>query len=486
MNCNTFKKYIKEYINDELFLEVKDAMDDHLSTCKKCKDCYEEEVEIDKLFSNYLEIRQVSFQSSRAEIIGSINKNRYSKNPISKLKYKIIKNKLRITATALAACFAFMVFKSGLLPQFNNINTGVASLDLAVEKSNIAPESIKEQESSANNISDNSNSSSKRIQYGGFVDALRARSQKIASSYDEGVEFQVSARSNDEKYNYPSSWKISPSKRYAALIDGKGEMLSKEDIVDGAREEGDATIVIRDTTLNQYRSINVYPKENQMAPLYIDWVDDNNLLVVVGFSQGTVVRGGDLYLLNIDYGNDVLIYPRDKENNEQVAVVEKKADKLLLSNVLYKDNNYQEPYIKEESILFDEVTMEDMSSGSKAESIGIVGVISAINELNYTKAKSLFLEDYDIYYNQRLGNLEEIIGANINKLVKVENYFEDELLSKYDLEKAVTYFAEVDYRVTENYKGPLNNGIAFQSVVLVKAKGSENWKVADIFTVPDY
>ncbi|WP_040210168.1 DUF4652 domain-containing protein [Clostridium polynesiense] len=477
MNCSTFKKYLKDYMEGEVFLEVKEAMEEHLNGCRGCKKLYEEEKSIDDVFYSVLAGENIRFNSSRTRIINHIDKKRYSKNPIVKIKYAFIKNRFKVITAFAAALFIFTVFSSDILNQVpRNNNIAVNSTDKIsanIENKTINDNVIKESTKAMDTIPD----------YSQLANRLKG-SMKI----EEGIsipEFIVQPREQGKKYEYPSSWKTSPSRKFSALLDGKGEMLEESEIVEGVFEEGVSTIVIKDNKLNQYRDINIVNKSNQTAaysPLFIEWADDENLFIIVGLAHGTVVRGGDLYLLNINTGKTTLVY-KTSSNKESVATV-KKLDKVLeLNMAVYDDDEFLKLHTEKKKITFDFITMEDMAKNSLPQVAAVLNFSEAVTSKDYNKAKSMFLADYDKNYKDRLGELSHIKSIKINKIIRIDSTIKD-LLKDYKTALADTYCAEVEYSFDDAYKGPVKRGINNQRIIMVKVSEKEEWKIADIFTAP--
>jgi hypothetical protein len=103
------------------------------------------------------------------------------------------------------------------------------------------------------------------------------------------------------KFNTP--WQNSKSKTYSATVEGKGQE---------AQEEGIATVVVKDVKTNNKWIFELAENETkQFTPKAVKWIDDENLLVIVGLGYGTVDVGGELYILNI---NDGSVRKADLEN----------------------------------------------------------------------------------------------------------------------------------------------------------------------------
>jgi hypothetical protein len=73
----------------------------------------------------------------------------------------------------------------------------------------------------------------------------------------------------------------------------------------------------------------------QKTPKFVRWIDDENLLVIVGLAQGHASLGGKLYMLNINSLETTNADPESKANLENGSEVMKvAATKILPDNQL--------------------------------------------------------------------------------------------------------------------------------------------------------
>lgn len=486
MNCSTFRKHINEYLNNELFLEVSEAMDEHLQSCSKCRELYNEELYIDNLLKSALEEENISFRSSRVEIISNIDKKRYSKSPINKMKFSLAKNKMRLSAALLAACFLLFILNGNILNFSLPIGSGVADKSPAGayhaenEASKVAEDSIS---NNPNVGAENREEVTKSMvsNYEAFIEKLRVYSEPYRSAGNE-VKFNVEKRAENEQYNNPSSWKNTSDNKYSALLDGKGEMLNKENILEGVREEGTSTIVVKNNETKKAVNITLDSKDNQYTPLYIEWAKDGKLLVIVGLSQGTVVRGGDIYILDTDTGSSALIYKADTEIGEEAAVIEVKEEFLAIYLMKYLDNNKTTGTVEETALVFDEVSEVEGNINSNDEAL--IDLIALFNKKEAKKAEEAFLMDYDSYNREEMGSINGIEKSKLISLRRMDNFYDEILKTDYGIEDVATYLVEIDYSLLEGYEGPLKEGVNYQAVTIVRPSGAEDYKIADIFIVP--
>jgi len=72
----------------------------------------------------------------------------------------------------------------------------------------------------------------------------------------------------------------------------------------------------------------------------VKWLDEQNILVIIGFCYGTVTQGGSLYRYNLnDETLELLIESEKSMEFKDINIV---GDKVILSKVIWKDDNYME------------------------------------------------------------------------------------------------------------------------------------------------
>ncbi|MCH3965716.1 MAG: DUF4652 domain-containing protein [Clostridium sp.] len=148
-----------------------------------------------------------------------------------------------------------------------------------------------------------------------------------------GIEFTKKELDSNTKVEFNTPWESSEGGTYSATIEGKGEE---------AIEEGQGKIILKgNDKVYSFELIN----NSQKSPKSIEWADDENLLVVIGMSMGTVSKGGNLYMLNVNTGKVFLVLdtPSDKQ---QVMSAEKNGNKLNLKVNVYDDDVYNKSHIE--------------------------------------------------------------------------------------------------------------------------------------------
>lgn len=136
------------------------------------------------------------------------------------------------------------------------------------------------------------------------------------------------------KVQFNTSWKSSENKTYSACIQGKGE---------DAAEEGVGKILVKNASGN-ISSFEI-SGNNKISPRNIEWADDENLLVVIGSSQGTISKGGNLYMINVNTGETSLVM-QTPDKKQQIMSSQKSGNNVNLKVTVYEDDNYNASHIE--------------------------------------------------------------------------------------------------------------------------------------------
>ncbi|AWI07285.1 DUF4652 domain-containing protein [Clostridium drakei] len=148
------------------------------------------------------------------------------------------------------------------------------------------------------------------------------------------IKFAKEQLDKSEKPKFNTALKNSTNGTYEACIEGKGEEAS---------EEGIGKIFVKNTNGNNFTYEVI--GNSKVSPRNIEWVDDENLLVVIGSSQGTVSKGGNLYMLNVSTGNvSTIIETSDKK--QQIMSSKKSGNNVILKVTVYEDDNYNKSNIE--------------------------------------------------------------------------------------------------------------------------------------------
>jgi len=141
------------------------------------------------------------------------------------------------------------------------------------------------------------------------INPSQAVVDKTPSHFDTKVELNYTAKSH-------SGWKTSPKRLQQATIDGRGEKAS---------EEGEAVLVVQNLETNEATIFRLKNNENgQYTPKQLVWIDENRLLIIIGYAYGTVTTGGKLYELNV---KDNVVTPVIEDLTEKEEITSIKVNK---------------------------------------------------------------------------------------------------------------------------------------------------------------
>jgi len=160
---------------------------------------------------------------------------------------------------------------------------------------------------------------------------------KTPFHFDTKVHLTYTAESH-------SGWIISPMGLKQATIDGRGEKAS---------EEGEAVLVVQNLDPSETTIFKLKNNENgQYTPKQLAWIDDNRLLIIIGYAHGTVTTGGKLYELNV---NDNVVKPviEDLTIKEEITSVKVNKDgTFTYQKHVYDTDNFSshESHVEEETM----------------------------------------------------------------------------------------------------------------------------------------
>lgn len=156
---------------------------------------------------------------------------------------------------------------------------------------------------------------------------------KKKAKNSSGIKFIKKEMDKNFSVSFNTSWKSNENGNYSACIEGKGNE---------ALEEGIGKIIVKGP--QKIYSLEI-ENNDKLSPKYLEWADNKNLLVVIGYSAGSVSKGGDLYILNVDTGhNEILIKMPNKK--EQIISVEKNGNAVNLKVNVYDDNIYNKCHVE--------------------------------------------------------------------------------------------------------------------------------------------
>lgn len=134
--------------------------------------------------------------------------------------------------------------------------------------------------------------------------------------------------------SFNTAWITSIGGSNDACIEGRGPQ---------ALEEGVAQIFVKDKKENIF-SFEISDSK-KTTPRYIEWADDENLMFIIGSAHGTVSKGGNLYLLNVNTGKvSVILETPDKK--QQIVSTKKSGNNISLKVNVYEDSDYNKSHME--------------------------------------------------------------------------------------------------------------------------------------------
>ncbi|MHB7980728.1 DUF4652 domain-containing protein [Clostridium sporogenes] len=147
-----------------------------------------------------------------------------------------------------------------------------------------------------------------------------------------------------------TEWKESEQKKYSAIVEGKGN---------NGEEEGIGKIYLKENNTNKLWLLKINEIKDQKSPKFLYWVDNENLLVIIGHGYGTVSKGGNLYCINVKNDTITPVYEAKDDKHEVVSVEKIKDDSgersLILTLNVYEDDNFIKSHKEKITISKDKV-----------------------------------------------------------------------------------------------------------------------------------
>jgi hypothetical protein len=325
MNCNIFKKRLEDYILGDISEGLKSSLEEHMEKCESCKRLYDEEVKIDLDFKTVLSIEGIKFNSSRNNIINSIDKNRYSKKASNKIFYSFRRHKSKYLSYAVAA-IAMLVFIPMMLRGITTGNYKGESMnkDTAMYKSSepgVAEKKVTTDETSSEESLLNNNA--------------KADNNITSAKQDEMsilLQFQSSIVAEEALPAYKIIWETSTDGKNSAAID-----IGQERDVDF----GIHVFYVKNMGTNKIVKYEIINNTMQFTPRNIEWWDNEHLIIVAGYAYGTIAQGSQVYSLDINTGDITLLYRR-KDIKQEIVEVSRVKNDLMLELKIYNDDTLNE------------------------------------------------------------------------------------------------------------------------------------------------
>ena len=321
MDCSVFRKRLSDYIEGCISYDLKIAMENHLNKCEGCKDAYLTELYIDKALKEAVNVNNIEFSSIAADVMKGIDKTQYCKTNTNRLYYNFINHTGRYASLAAALIVCLV-----LAPILIRERTG---FDLKPKSANFAKK----------NVNDNAELLNKDMvkEAAKAPEGTSAKADLATKEVAYMPQLIKNTTNIEPKFNTP--WRSSVNNKYVACVEGIGAE---------AQEQGMSSIVIKELSSNNMWSLQLTEASNTRlnTPKSIEWWDDENLLVVMGYNQGPV-RGGDLYVVNIKSSSIKAVYDIVNKTR-RIVNTSKSNDQLLLSMEIYDENwnkSYKEQWI---------------------------------------------------------------------------------------------------------------------------------------------
>lgn len=151
--------------------------------------------------------------------------------------------------------------------------------------------------------------------------------EDMSKNEENKVKFVKHQLEKSVEPEFGTPWKNSINKKLSVCIEGKGP---------DAEEEGIGKIYVHNLSTGIKWSLEVIAGENQNSPKSIEWIDDENIISIVGLGHGTVAMGGNVYKINVKTAETTLLYDT-KNPKKQVISVKKVENKLELQILVYDD-----------------------------------------------------------------------------------------------------------------------------------------------------
>lgn len=476
MNCNTFRNRLSDYLENSMIFEMKQAMEKHLCECESCKRLYEEEKQLDEMLKEALKVDDIKFNSSRASIIKNIDKNRYKPSAANKVKFHLIKHKLKYTS--YAAALTVILFSVPMISRLIGINSGIKNESIAFDTT--------EGKRAMKSASPNAEMFSMEVADSGMVAESAEASDKGDALSQSQIQENTALKSADsaqEEYvpkfkridinesseaEFATKSIASPDGKLRAQLEGRGE---------AAADEGIANIFI---TADDNKKWKLELIDNiKHTPMFLMWIDNENLLATIASeAYGHATHGGNVYMINANTGKSVLVYKTSSMNRKVSAIY--KEDNSLRFVVKYDEviNNATETKEEEVRINFNYITDKNDPKAKVlyeyAQEVTNKNIDAALNKLDAASRED---------YMAKVGDINNINSMEIIKVVDVTeiNNNDDGLDDNND---SRVYFIQAKYHMNNTAINVEDSETIYQKVELVRDESDSVWKIKGIYLVP--
>lgn len=173
------------------------------------------------------------------------------------------------------------------------------------------------------------------------TDSSKGTDDKKTKEQEDKIKFVKHELSKDSKASFNTQWEKSIDSKLSACIEGKGP--------DGI-EEGIGKVYVKNSSSQENWYLELAASGKQISPkVDLEWIDNENIAVIVGLGYGTVSMGGNLYKINVNTGKTEVLYDT-KSEKKQVISLKKVHNKLELNILVYDDDNFNKNHTEKKTI----------------------------------------------------------------------------------------------------------------------------------------
>lgn len=302
MKCSQCEEKLFKYIEGSLSEEEEKIVKNHILVCHSCNEVYNKELLENEAFKEAFSADDIKFNNIAPKVMNAIDHNKYNSIKKSNMKKSANKRYIRAMVAALFLC----VFVSPFIMDYINRGDKNKDVSLNVPDKSSFMRSIPNEDSKARDIdkieSDNNDISS-NINY---VDVYTKKDMGSNNTIDF-----------NEKYSI-----LKKGEQFEAILPS---------------DNTNRAIYIKDN-LNNIYEFKVRNEECSEIPVFIEWYDSSNLIVIQGSSSESNVNGSSIVVINVDTNIQMLIAD-SKNENVKFKKVEKVEDGLKIYFTEYINGN---------------------------------------------------------------------------------------------------------------------------------------------------
>ncbi|HCQ91264.1 MAG TPA: hypothetical protein DIU45_18065 [Clostridium sp.] len=115
------------------------------------------------------------------------------------------------------------------------------------------------------------------------------------------------------------------------------------------KEEGVGTIFVKDLVNSKMYEFKLANETAQQSPLYIQWYDNENLIVITGLGYGRLETGDKAILLNVKNNSYISMY-EVQNPRERLISISSEGNNLKIKSIHYIDDTLNKYEDKEKII----------------------------------------------------------------------------------------------------------------------------------------